>query len=78
MKTKEELNALKKEVETVSRKLHDLTEEELAQVAGGSVDDGFQSYNEDMLNYIRGLLNPESAYQSTLRRKAPDPLENVK
>ena len=36
MKTKEELNALKEEVETLSRKLHELTEEELAQVAGGA------------------------------------------
>ena len=35
MKTKEELIALKEEVETVSRKLHELTEEELAQVSGG-------------------------------------------
>ena len=36
-KTQEELNALKAEVETVSRKLHELTEEELAQVSGGLV-----------------------------------------
>ena len=35
MKTKEELNALKEEVETVSRKLHELTDEELVQVSGG-------------------------------------------
>ena len=35
MKTKEELNALKEEVETESRKLLKLTEEELAQVSGG-------------------------------------------
>ena len=35
MKTKEELNALKEEVETVSRKLAELSEEELAQVTGG-------------------------------------------
>ena len=35
MKTKEELNALKEEVETVGRKLHELTDEELAQVSGG-------------------------------------------
>ena len=35
MKTKEELNALKEEVETVSRKLHELTKEELEQVTGG-------------------------------------------
>ena len=37
MKTQEELNALKEEVEAVSRKLHELTEEELAQVSGGVV-----------------------------------------
>ena len=36
MKTKEELNALKEEVETVSKKLAELTEEELAQVSGGA------------------------------------------
>ena len=36
MKTKEELNALKEEVETVNRKLHELTDEELAQVTGGA------------------------------------------
>ena len=35
MKTKEELNALKEEVETQNRKLHELTEEELEQVSGG-------------------------------------------
>ena len=35
-KTQEELNTLKEEVETVSRKLHELTEEELAQVSGGA------------------------------------------
>ena len=39
MKTKEELNALKEEVETLNKKLHELTEEELAQVKGGSAVD---------------------------------------
>ena len=34
-KTKEELKALKKEVEAVDEKLAELTEEELAQVSGG-------------------------------------------
>ena len=44
MKTKEELNAMKKEVETVSKKLHKLTEEELEQVTGGAyVKDGYDS-----------------------------------
>lgn len=36
MKTKEELNALKEEVETMNRKLAELTEEELIEVTGGS------------------------------------------
>ena len=35
MKTAEELNALKEEVETLNKKLADLTGEELAQVCGG-------------------------------------------
>ena len=36
MKTKEELIALKEKVETLNKKLAELTEEELAQVTGGS------------------------------------------
>ena len=36
MRTKEELKALKKEVETVSKKHSELTEEELAGVSGGA------------------------------------------
>ena len=36
MKSKEELNALKEEVEAVNEKLQELTEEELAQVTGGA------------------------------------------
>ena len=35
MKTKEELNTLREEVKTLNKKLSELTEEELAQVAGG-------------------------------------------
>ncbi len=35
MKTKEELNALRNEVESVNKKLAELTEEELEQVIGG-------------------------------------------
>ena len=37
MKTKDELNALKEEVETLNKKLMDLTEEELEQVSGGNI-----------------------------------------
>ena len=35
VKTQEELNALKEEVVTLNEELHELTEEELAQVSGG-------------------------------------------
>ena len=37
MKTKEELTALKEEVETLNKKLAELTEEELKQVTGGEI-----------------------------------------
>ena len=37
MKTKEELNALKIEYETLNKKLAELTDEELEQVTGGSM-----------------------------------------
>ena len=36
MKTMEELNALKEEVETLNKKLAELTDEELEQVCGGA------------------------------------------
>ena len=36
MKTNEELNKLKEEIESVNEKLQELTEEEFAQVSGGS------------------------------------------
>ena len=35
MKSKEELNKIKEEVEAVNEKLHELTEEELEKVNGG-------------------------------------------
>ena len=38
MRTKEELNAIKTEVEALKNKLAELTEEELAEVVGGTVN----------------------------------------
>ena len=37
MKTREELNAIREEYENLNRKLRELTEEELEQVAGGLI-----------------------------------------
>ena len=45
MKTKEELNAIKEKVETLNRKLAELSEDELDQVIGG-------------LNFDRGSITP--------------------
>ena len=44
MKTKEELNALKNEVEVLNQKLSTLTEKELEQVTGG-VDFNITDWN---------------------------------
>ena len=52
MKTKEELNALKEEVEALSKKLHELTEEEPEQVTGG----------RELGEEPRGAINPEVDY----------------
>ena len=38
MKTQEELNIIKEEVEILNNKLAELTEEELAQVTGGNIE----------------------------------------
>ena len=43
MKTPEELNALKEEVETLNIKLHELTDKELEEVVGGMK----MVYNDD-------------------------------
>ena len=48
MKAKEELNALKKEVEALNKKLAELTEEELAQVTGGSLADSLKKLQDGM------------------------------
>ena len=37
MKTEEDLTALKEEADALSRKLHELSEEELAEITGGLI-----------------------------------------
>ena len=46
MKTKEELNALKAEVEALSGRLGELTDEELEEVMGGAEPDGIEIMGE--------------------------------
>ena len=66
MKTKEELNALKNEVAALSAKLAELTEEEIAQVAGGlpprviKVTDGYSAPAAVLAN-VEGLAQEQVA-----------------
>ena len=52
MKTKEELNALKEEVEALNKKLHELTDEELAQVSGGARSDKVSDKVSPLLSQV--------------------------
>ena len=55
MKTKEELNVLKEEVEALNKKLAELTEEELAQVSGGT-GKAFTSGNYTVGDWVKTNL----------------------
>ena len=66
MKTKEELNALKEEVETLNKKLHELTDEELAQVTGGS-----DAHRDAVKNGIETLASSEVENYKGYSRRAP-------
>ena len=58
MKTKEELNAIKVEIETISEKLGELTEEELNQVTGGYKKGGRipSPFNDIAIGNITGSI----------------------
>ena len=51
MKTKEELNAIKEEIEALNRKLAELTDEELEQITGGK---GGASGPDPTIKYVNG------------------------
>ena len=64
MKSKEELNALKEEVDALNKKLAELTEEELAQVAGG-VTLAIPNEQLEGLAQVRNILE-QSALERTI------------
>ena len=53
MKTQEELSELKEEVETVNKKLRELTEEELKQVTGGVMNG--KEWENFIISFFPGL-----------------------
>ena len=53
MKTKEELNALKSEIETLNKKLAELSEDELKQVSGGVSESGIlDNILQELTNWL--------------------------
>lgn len=61
MKTKEELNELREELETLDKKLADLSEEELAQITGGSPDSLTQEHGL-LVDYANSLIGCPYVY----------------
>ena len=53
MKTKEEMNAIKEEVENLNKELRELTEEELAQVTGGVMNG--KEWENFIISFFPGL-----------------------
>ena len=64
MKSKEELNALKEEVETLNKKLAELTDEELEQVTGGILP---KDYYENV------ILNSPEREKAVIQTYRKDP-----
>ena len=71
MKSKEELNALKEEVENLNKKLAELTEEELAQVTGGVSKEAIFKVIDTYYAWVPGSIRTaiKNAY-TTLGAKA--------
>ena len=58
MKTKEELNELKSEFESLTTKIHELSEEELSTISAGNSDiaDFFEKIREGIPSYTKPVL----------------------
>ncbi len=67
MKTKEELNELKREVETLNQKLAELSEDELAEVTGGMQGSAIESLLPTKANV--SLTSPKQDSSVTTYKK---------
>ena len=74
MKTKEELNALKEEIDIVNRKLSELTAEELKQVTGGegAVTLCWCPECGGLLKQLTDFIDPYPVYMCTVCQKIFD------
>ena len=74
MKTVEELNVLKEEIETLNKKLAELTEEELAQVTGGegAVTMCWCPECGGLLKQLTDFIDPYPVYVCTVCHKMFD------
>ena len=83
MKTKEELSALKVEVDTLNKKLAELTEDELERVNGGA-EDGFRyvfkqtdkiwadKYHGLQYIVLQDVATDDGAYMMEVKEENPD------
>ena len=70
MKSKEELNALKEEVEALNTKLAVLTEEELTQVTGGMEENEYWKCHEHFFGLLfAGAYADAEEYYLSISRK---------
>ena len=74
MKTPEELNVLKEEIETLNKKLAELTKEELAQVTGGegAVTMCWCTECGGLLKQLTDFIDPYPVYMCTVCQKIFD------
>ena len=74
MKTPEELNVLKEEIETLNKKLAELTKEDLAQVTGGegAVTMCWCPECGGLLKQLTDFIDPYPVYMCTVCQKIFD------
>ena len=74
MKTPEELNVLKEEIETLNKKFAELTKEELAQVTGGegAVTMCWCPECGGLLKQLTDFIDPYPVYMCTVCQKIFD------
>ena len=63
MKTKEELAAIKNEVEALNKKLEELSDDELMQVTGGTTILHNMPKKQDDEKYVMGFKTPDDEKQ---------------